>query len=143
MNGRVVKGVLSTAAVAVALQAASAFAGGGWDGKRKISYQDPNDLFYNYYVGPEPSGTAAEMYVAPLPVPERVGHTYNTYQPLYPHEHLYQHNRSWYTHNPGAGWTRTKVRYRARNNWVQAGWYKLNDGNPWVILPRTTPLDPR
>ena len=32
---------------------------GRW--KRTISYQDKNDLFANYYVGPHPSGTAAAM----------------------------------------------------------------------------------
>ncbi len=92
--------------------AGDAFAEVGWSGKRPISFQRQNDLFYNYYIGPEPSGTAAEMYVSPLPTPERVGHTYNTYQPLLPHEMLYLHNRSWWTHTPGAGWTRTKVRYQ-------------------------------
>lgn len=83
----------------------------GWEGRRTISYQDPKDLFYNYYVGPQPSGTAAQLYVSPLPVPEHVGHTYNTYQPFYPHEYMYGHCRAYYTHHTGAGWTRTKVRY--------------------------------
>lgn len=91
----------------------------GWSGKRHISFQRQNDLFYNYYVGPEPSGTAAEMYTAPLPVPEHVGHTYNTYQPVYPHEFMYGHCRSWWTHTPGAGWTRTKARYVSAGGWLQ------------------------
>lgn len=142
MNSRFGKRCLAALALVVALQAGSTLAD-GWTGRRTISYQDPRDLFYNYYAGPQPSGAQANLYVSPLPVPENVGHTYNTYQPLYPHEMMYQHNRTWYTHNPGAGWTRTKVRYRARGNWAQAGWYKLNDGNPWIGLPRTTPLDPR
>lgn len=83
----------------------------GWEGRRKISYQRPNDLFYNSYVGPQPSGTAAQMYVSPLPVPEHVGHTYTTYQPFMPHEYMYRHHRSYYTYYPGSGWTRAKVRY--------------------------------
>ncbi len=91
----------------------------GWDGQRHISYQQNRDLFYNYYVGPQPSGTAAGMYVSPLPVPASVGHTYTTYQPFMPHEYLYHHKRSWYNHNPGAGWTRTKVRYSALGAWFQ------------------------
>ena len=38
------------------------------------------DLFYNKYTnGP---ATQAKMYTAPMPVPEWVGHTYVTYQPL-------------------------------------------------------------
>ncbi len=80
--------------------------------KRSISYQNKNDLFGNYYEGPQPSGTAAQMYVSPLPVPPHVGHTYTTYQPLMPHEYLHRHTRSHYAHHPGAGWTRSKVRYR-------------------------------
>ncbi|MEM6799135.1 MAG: hypothetical protein AAF589_06445 [Planctomycetota bacterium] len=117
---------LLAALVAVALVAGEALAETGWSGQRKISFQRKNDLFYNYYVGPEPSGTAAQMYVSPMPVPERVGHTYGTYQPLYPHEFTYGHKRSWWTHNPGAGWTRTKVRYGAGGGFLQALQYKLN-----------------
>lgn len=104
----------------------------GWEGRRQISYQDPDDLFYNYYVGPQPSGTAAQMYVSPLPVPARVGHTYVTYQPLMPHEFLYAHGtaccpgRSYYTHYPGAGWTRTNVRYKAAGNWLQWAHFRLH-----------------
>lgn len=84
----------------------------GWEGRRRISYQYSKDLFYNQYVGPGPGGVPAEMYVSPMPVPEHVGHTWGTYQPFYPHEYLYRHHRSWYNYHPGAGWTRTKVRYR-------------------------------
>ena len=73
-------------------------------------YSQP-DLFYNYYVGPAPSGTAAQLYESPLPTPPFVGHTWVTYQPFMPHEYLWRHNRSYYTYNPGAGWTRTNVRY--------------------------------
>jgi hypothetical protein len=84
----------------------------GWDGKRHISYQQQKDLFYNYYAQPGPyNGAAAQIYVSPLPVPPNVGHTWTTYQPLMPHEFLYRHQRSYYTHNPGAGWRRTNVRY--------------------------------
>ena len=82
---------------------------GRW--KKSISYQDKNDLFANYQVGPHPSGTAAQMYVSPLPVPAQVGHTYTTYQPLMPHEYMYRHTRSHYAHIQGSGWTRSKVRY--------------------------------
>lgn len=98
----------------------SAEAANGWEGKRRISYQRQNDLFYNYYAGPNPSGTAAQMYVSPGPVPERVGHTYTTYQPFMPHEYLYRHNRSYYNYHQGAGWTRTNVRYRGHANWLES-----------------------
>jgi len=82
--------------------------------QRHISYQDKRDLFYNYYVGPNPSGTTAAMYVSPLPVPANVGHTYITYQPFMPHEFMYHHQRSHYAYTPGAGWNRAKVRYGTR-----------------------------
>ena len=80
--------------------------------RKRISYQSKNDLFYNFYEGPNPSGVAANMYISPVPVPPYVGHTYITYQPLMPHEYLYKHTRTHYSHQPGAGWTRAKVRYR-------------------------------
>lgn len=82
--------------------------------KRVISYQNKGDLFYNFYEGPQPSGTAAQMYVSPLPVPAYVGHSYTTYQPLMPHEMMYHHCRTHYAHTPGAGWSRAKIRYGTR-----------------------------
>lgn len=95
----------------------------GWDGKRHVSYQQQKDLFYNYYAQPGPFyNTAGQMYVAPQPVPPRVGHTYVTYQPYMPHEHLYRHQRSYNTYNPGSGWTRTSVRYGTCGNWCQGVW---------------------
>ena len=97
---------------------------GRW--KRIISYQDKNDLFYNFQVGPHPSGTAAQMYVSPLPVPAHVGHTYTTYQPLMPHEYLYCHTRSHYAHAPGSGWTRSKVRFRSHGLRLQHALHRLN-----------------
>ena len=80
--------------------------------KRTISYQSKNDLFANYQVGPHPSGTAAQMYISPQPVPPNVGHTYTTYQPWMPHEYTYKHTRSHYAYQRGSGWTRSKIRYR-------------------------------
>ena len=108
----------------VSLTAQALDSEGRW--KRSISYQDKNDLFANYQVGPNPSGTPAPMYVSPLPVPAHVGHTYTTYQPLMPHEYLYKHTRSHYAHVPGSGWTRSKVRYRTRGLRLQDMWHNLN-----------------
>jgi hypothetical protein len=97
---------------AVPLGNSAAYAKHGWDGKRRVSYQDQNDLFYNYYTYPGPlPGPGAQLYVSPQPVPPFVGQTYVTYQPFMPHEYLYRHERSYYTYNYGAGWTRTNVRY--------------------------------
>ena len=71
------------------------------------------DLFRNYYVDPNCGGVGAQMYLAPHPVPPLVGRTYFTYQPLMPHEFLYQHKRSYHRYyNEGRGFTRTHVRWR-------------------------------
>jgi hypothetical protein len=107
------------------------------DGKRHISYQHQKDLFYNYYANPGPyCGAAAEMYVAPRPVPAFVGHTWVTYQPLMPHEFLYKHNRSYYTYNRGAGWRRTNVRYGTwglrHQDWATKMRYPMSN-NIWAL----------
>lgn len=68
------------------------------------------DLFYNFYTAPTCGGTGAEMYLAPQPVPAHVGHTYYTYQPLMPHEMLYQHRRTYNRYyDGGRGMNRTRV----------------------------------
>jgi hypothetical protein len=78
------------------------------------------DLFYNYYVPPGGCpGVGAALYPAPRPTPVLVGHTYVTYQPLMPHEFLYQHHRTYYRRNPGAGWTKTTVSWG--NNLLNPG----------------------
>ena len=94
--------------------------------KRVISYQDKRDLFYNFYEGPQPSGTAAQMYISPLPVPANVGHTYTTYQPWMPHEYTYKHVRTHYAYSPGAGWNRAKVRYKTYGLKLQDVFHDLN-----------------
>ena len=73
----------------------------------------PGDLFSNYYVGPAclAGGVPAQLYTSPLPTPPMVGHTYITYEALMPHEFMYRHKRTYFRHNPGEGWTHTKVRY--------------------------------
>jgi hypothetical protein len=54
-------------------------------------------LFENYYVNPSIVGSmGAKMYPSPRPVPAWVGHTYYTYEGLYPHEHMYPHMRHYY-----------------------------------------------
>ncbi len=70
------------------------------------------DLFYNYYVAPNPGGIGAELYPAPRPTPPWVGHTFITYEPLMPHEFLYQHKRVYWRWHPDAGWTKTWVCWR-------------------------------
>jgi len=70
------------------------------------------DLFYNYYVGNNCGGMGAQLYLSPRPVPPFVGHTYITYQPLMPHEFLYEHGRTYHRYyNGGLGLTRAHVHY--------------------------------
>jgi len=70
------------------------------------------DLFYNYYAWPSCTGLGAELYVSPRPVPPWVGATYITYQPLYPHEFMYSHHRTYHRYyNGGQGLNRTHVSY--------------------------------
>jgi hypothetical protein len=99
--------------------------------RRTISFQSKQDLFYNNYVGPIPSGTAAAMYVSPRPVPPHVGWTYITYQPYMPQEYLYKHTRSHYAWNPGAGWSRAKIRYRTAGLRLDDWGYRLNGEDEW------------
>ena len=53
-----------------------------------------NNLFNQYYT--QSGQTTAGLYPAPHWVPRNVGHTYNTYQPLMPHEMMYPHSRNYY-----------------------------------------------
>ncbi|HID78212.1 MAG TPA: hypothetical protein EYP56_19740 [Planctomycetaceae bacterium] len=70
----------------------------------------PNDLFYNFYVPPGPSGgVPAQLYLCPRPTPPMVGHTWVTYQPFMPHEFLYRHCRCYFHQHPDKRWTKTLV----------------------------------
>ena len=88
------------------------------------------------------------MYVCPQPVPPRVGQTYVTYQPFMPHEYMYKHDRSYYTYNQGAGWTRTNVRYGTCGNCLRRNLRRLalpddeqHHGAPHqLLLPRRAVL---
>jgi len=89
-------------------------------GHASAEWRTSPDLFYNYYAAPAGcSGVGAALYPAPRPTPVLVGHTYVTYQPLMPHEFLYQHRRTYYRRNPGAGWTKTTVSWG--NNLLNPG----------------------
>ncbi len=70
------------------------------------------DLFYNYYAN-GPGAVPAPMYPAPRPTPPMVGHTYITYQPLMPHEFLYQHHRVYTRQHADGSRTRTRVHWGA------------------------------
>lgn len=130
MSIRVTALALVAAGFAAASVASTARAEEGlW--KRHISYQNKQDLFYNYYEGPDPSGTTTAMYISPRPVPAHVGHTYTTYQPYMPHEYMYKHTRSHYAHACGAGWSRSKVRYCTGGLRLDHIWHELK----WDHVP--------
>lgn len=74
-------------------------------------YGQPN-LFGNYYTWNNCGATPAALYVSPRPIPPHVGWTWITYQPLYPHEFMYTHHRTYHRYyNGGQGLNRTSVRY--------------------------------
>lgn len=75
-------------------------------------YANAPRLFANQYTQGYANQATAEMYVAPVPTPAWVGHTYYTYQPLYPHEMMYTHHRRYHSYyDNGRGLNSTKVHY--------------------------------
>ena len=81
----------------------------------------PNHLFAQYTTQGQ-GGLTAGKYIAPHPVPSHVGHSYRTYEPLMPHEMMYQHSRNYYNYydagykGGGQGMVKTSVRWQAGNN---------------------------
>ena len=57
----------------------------------------PNYLFSQYTTQGQ-GGATAGKYPAPHPVPSYVGESYYTYQPLMPHEMMYEHQRNYYNY---------------------------------------------
>jgi hypothetical protein len=100
-----------TAALAVVVVAAGLLVGSTPAmGAQPRGGYNPGDLFYNYYVPPDPVwGLGAQLYISPRPIPPNVGHTFITYQPLMPHEFLYQHSRTYHRVHPDGTVTRTHV----------------------------------
>jgi hypothetical protein len=71
-------------------------------------------LFHNYFVRGASNQATAGLYISPRPVPGWVGHTYNTYQPFWPHEFLYQHKDTYHSYyDQGRGLNRTSAHYYA------------------------------
>ncbi len=68
------------------------------------------DIFYNFYAA-RGGGVPANLYVSPRPTPPMVGHTWNTYPPLMPHEFMYHHCRSYYKYYRNGGYTVSRVKY--------------------------------
>ncbi|MBU6172391.1 MAG: hypothetical protein KGQ60_01220 [Planctomycetes bacterium] len=69
-------------------------------------------LFDNYFTRGNANQAEAGMYISPIGVPGWVGHTYNTYQPLYPHQFLYAHTDRYHSYyDQGMGLNRTHAHY--------------------------------
>lgn len=130
--------ITATALVAIGLSAAALAphakaTEGAW--KRTISYQNKQDLFANYYEGPNACDVPVAMYPSPRPVPMHVGHTYTTYQPFMPHEYLYRHTRTHYAYQCGSGWSRAKIRYRTHGLWADHWWWIVKGERPKLPSP--------
>jgi hypothetical protein len=83
----------------------------------------PNNLFSQYATQPGASSTTAGMYPAPHYVPAQMGQSYYTYQPLMPHEMMYQHSRNYYNYYNTGGYNggndslnKTTVRWQSGYN---------------------------
>ncbi|HMO13012.1 MAG TPA: hypothetical protein PKD64_07915 [Pirellulaceae bacterium] len=90
------KSFATTLAIAVGLFTAGQ-ANAQYDAESSLQQR----LFQNQYTQPGASEVNARLYMAPQPVPANVGHTYYTYEPFYPHEHLYTHRRTYYNYYAG------------------------------------------
>lgn len=58
----------------------------------------PDHLFSQYTTQGGASSATAGMYPAPHSVPQNVGSSYYTYQPLMPHEMMYTHSRNYFNY---------------------------------------------
>ncbi len=118
-SGGLGAGSLSGGGLRARLAGASGFAGDMGNADAMASGCVPRtygypDLFYNYYTQGNCNGTNAQMYLAPVPVPPNVGHTYYTYQPFMPQEMLYWHKDRFHNYyDGGRGMNHTKVHYYA------------------------------
>lgn len=90
-------------------------------------------LFANQYTQGVANQATAQMYIAPVPVPPWVGHTYYTYEPLYPHELTYTHHHRYHSYyDGGRGLNRTRVTYHSSpvKNFVTGMHKKLSIPRP-------------
>jgi hypothetical protein len=81
------------------------------DGYRPM-YNSANNVFNNYFTQGSANQATAAAYISPVGVPGWVGHTYITYEPLYPHEFMHHHQHRYHSYyDGGAGLNRTSVHY--------------------------------
>ncbi|MFN7733722.1 MAG: hypothetical protein ACK5OB_17630 [Pirellula sp.] len=105
-GGGVVGHFMNTTAAAAAVNSGNTERYGNTLGK------GTQPLFENYFTQGNANQATAGMYMSPIGVPGHVGHTYYTYQPLYPHHYLYQHHDRYHSYyDGGRGLNRTKATY--------------------------------
>ena len=69
-------------------------------------------LFNNYFTQGASDQADAGLYISPVGVPGNVGHTYNTYQPFWPHEYMNVHTDRYHSYyDNGRGLNRTSAHY--------------------------------
>lgn len=87
---------------------------GGMDSFANLLGKGTQPVFDNYFTRGHANSAEAALYISPVGVPGWVGHTYNTYQPLYPHQFLYQHHDRYHSYyDQGQGLNRTHAKYYA------------------------------
>lgn len=87
---------------------------GGADSFANLLGKGTQPLFDNYFTRGHANQAEAALYISPQGVPGWVGHTYNTYQPFYPHHYLYQHHDRYHSYyDQGMGLNRTHAKYNA------------------------------
>lgn len=90
----------------------SPVSGGYVDSFGQLAGRGTQPLFDNYFTRGYANQAEAGMYISPIGVPGWVGHTYNTYQPLYPHQFLYAHSDRYHSYyDNGMGLNRTHAKY--------------------------------
>ena len=107
----------ATALVAFSFGAASTASAQFGDGNSS------NNLFSQYATQGGASMTTAGMYPAPYDSPRLGAQSYYTYQPLMPHEMMYQHSRNYYNYYNTGGYmgapnalNKTSVRWQSGSN---------------------------
>ncbi len=97
----------------------SSYSRGGYQSVSQDSFahllgRGTQPLFENYFTQGNANQATAGMYMSPTGIPGWVGHTYNTYQPFYPHQYLYQHHDRYHSYyDQGTGLNRTHAKYYA------------------------------
>lgn len=102
-------GLLLAITIGVTNLHAQGYAGDSFGANYGRAYQP---LFNNYFTQGYANQAEAGMYISPTGVPGNVGHTYNTYQPFWPHEYTWRHHDRYHSYyDSGKGLNRTSAHY--------------------------------